>query len=494
MLDPTKAGQRWLSYTTPHEGLRDFLERADEVGELVHAEGVHWDLEMGALAEAFAHKRSDVRAFLVDEVPGYPKGFRVACGAINSSRRLALALGFPEPKSAMDVVRAYRDRMKTHAPLPPRVVKSGPILENVQRDDEIDLFKFPVPRLHEEDGGRYIGTDDIVVMRDPELNWINAATYRVQIHSKDSTGLWMSPGKQGYQIMQKYFRMGQPCPVLVSCGHDPLLHLAGSQDVQFGLSEYDYAGGHRGAPIDVILSELHGLPMPAHSEIVIEGSIHPGDVEAEGPFGEFTGYYASPQSKQPVIRVKRVYHRNNPILSIASPMRPPSDYSYARTIIKSGMIWDDVERAGISGVKGVWAHECAASRLFNVIAIKQAYAGHSKQAAMVAATCKSATYFGRFTVVVDEDVDPTDINDAIWAMSTRCDPVKDIDFIRDMWSSPLDPMIPHDHPSNAYLANRCVIDACRPYGRLKDYPKVARCTPETLAKVTAKFADLLNEA
>ena len=70
--------------------------------------------------------------------------------------------------------------------------------------------------------------------------------------------------------------------------------------------------------------------MPAHAEIVIEGSIHPGDVEAEGPFGEFTGYYASPQSKQPVIRVKRVYHRNNPILSIASPMRPPSDYSYVQ--------------------------------------------------------------------------------------------------------------------------------------------------------------------
>ena len=494
MLDSTQAGQRWLNYTTPHDGLRDFLERADEVGELVHAKGVHWDLEMGALAEAFAHKRSDVRAFVVDEIPGYPKGFRVACGALNSSRRLALALGFPEPKSAMDVVRAYRDRMKAHALIPPRVVKSGPILENVTRDGDIDLFKFPVPRLHEEDGGRYIGTDDIVVMRDPELNWINAGTYRVQIHGKDSTGLWMSPGKQGYQIMQKYFRMGQSCPVLVSCGHDPLLHLAGSQDVQFGQSEYDYAGGHRGAPIEVILSELHGLPMPAHAEIVIEGSIHPGDVQAEGPFGEFTGYYASPQSKQPVIRVERVYFRHDPILSIASPMRPPSDYSYARTIIKSGMIWDDVERAGISGVQGVWTHECAASRLFNVIAIKQAYAGHSKQAGMVAASCKSATYFGRFTVVVDDDVDPTDINDTIWAMSTRCDPVKDIDFIRDMWSSPLDPVIPHDPGAKAYLSNRTVIDACRPYGRLKDYPMVARCTPEALAKVTVKFAGLLEKA
>ena len=484
----------WMSHSTPHRDLREFIERCDQAGELVHATGVHWDLEMGALGEAFAHKRSDVRAFVVDEIPGFPKGFRVLCGATNSSRRLALTLGFPEPRSAIDVVRAYRDRMKEHRPIPPRVVKSGPVLENIQRDAEVDLFKFPVPRLHEEDGGRYIGTDDIVVMRDPEQNWFNAATYRVQIHSRNHTGIWMSPGKQGHQIMEKYFRMGKPCPVLVSCGHDPLLHLAGSQDVQYGLSEYDYAGGHRGQPLEIVLSELHGLPMPAHAEVVIEGGIHPGDTQAEGPFGEFTGYYASPQSVQPVIRVRRVYHRDDPILSIASPMRPPSDYSYSRTIIKSGMIWDDVERAGLSGVKGVWAHEAAASRLFNVIAIKQAYAGHSKQAAMLAATCKSSTYFGRFTVVVDEDVDPTDILDVIWAMSTRCDPVKDIDFIHDMWSSPLDPIIPHDYESKAYLANRCVIDACRPYARLNDFPKVAYASPEMLAMVKEKYADLLAKA
>jgi 4-hydroxy-3-polyprenylbenzoate decarboxylase len=486
---------RWRTYDSPHAGLRDFVDRADKAGEVVHAKGVHWNLEMGALAEAFAHKRSDVRAFLVDEVPGYPKGFRVLCGAANSSRRLALALGFPEPNSAMDVVHAYRDRMKVHAPIPPRMVNTGPVLENIQRDDEVDLYKFPVPLLHEEDGGRYIGTDDIVVMRDPEQGWVNAATYRVQIHDKNRTGLWMSPGKQGHRIMEKYFRMGRPCPVLVSCGHDPLLLLAGGQNIPYGLSEYDFAGGHRGAPIDVILSEVHGLPMPAHAEIVFEGEIHAGDVQAEGPFGEFTGYFASPQSPQPVIRVQRIYHRNDPILSIASPMRPPSDYSYSRCIINSAMIWDDVERAGISGVKGVWVHEPAASRLFNVIAIKQAYAGHAKQAGTIAATCKSAAYLGRFTVVVDDDVDPTDIHDVIWALSTRCDPVKDIDFIRDMWSSPLDPTIPHDRRPGEFVSNRAVMNACRPYARLKaDYPKVARASPDVLSKVKEKFADLLAQA
>jgi 4-hydroxy-3-polyprenylbenzoate decarboxylase len=114
--------RRWLTYDTPHVDLRDFIERADKAGELVHAKGVHWDLEMGALAEAVSHKRSEVRAVLIDEIPDYPQGYRVLCGGTNSSKRLALALGFPEPRSPMDVVRAYRDRMKVHQPIPPRVV------------------------------------------------------------------------------------------------------------------------------------------------------------------------------------------------------------------------------------------------------------------------------------------------------------------------------------------------------------------------------------
>ena len=153
-------------------------------------------------------------------------------------------------------------------------------------------------------------------------------------------------------------------------------------------------------------SELYGLPMPAHAEIVLEGEMVEGRTAREGPFGEFTGYYASSPSEQPVVHVKRVYHRHDPILSIASPMRPPSDFSFSKCVMKAGMIWDEVERAGLSGVAGVWCHEFGGARMFNVIAIKQAYPGHARQAGLLAAGCQSASYFGRFVVVVDEDVDP----------------------------------------------------------------------------------------
>ena len=121
--------------------------------------------------------------------------------------------------------QAYRDRIKDFELIPPQEYgdpKSAPIFDNIDRDDEVDLYKFPVPFFHEEDGGRYIGTGDLVIMKDTESDWVNHGTYRVQIHDKNTVGLWMSPGKHGTLIKEKYFAEGKDCPVLISVGHDPL--------------------------------------------------------------------------------------------------------------------------------------------------------------------------------------------------------------------------------------------------------------------------------
>ena len=488
-----EAAHKFNEYDRPHADLREFLERTERAGELLRVPNVDWNLEMGALVEAICHAKAEAPAILFENVPGYPANMRVLSGATNSSKRLALTLGFPVPTRPLDVVQSYRNRMKTHQPIPPKMVGSGPVLKNIDRDEQVDVLKFPVPMLHELDGGRYIGTDDLVIMRDPENDpenhWINAATYRSMVVSKNTVGLWMSPGKHGRQIREKYFRQGKSCPVLISCGHDPLLFLAGGNEIKFGLSEYDYAGGHRGVPFEVVNSELYGLPMPAHAEIVLEGEMRADETALEGPFGEFTGYYASSQSPQPLVHVKRVYYRNDPILTIASPMRPPSTFSFSKCVTKAGMIWDEVERAGLSGVTGVWCHEFGGARMFNVIAIKQAYAGHSRQAAMLAANCQSGSYLGRFVVVVDDDVDPTDLFDVMWAVCTRCDPAEDIEFIRRTWSGPLDPRIPKGTSHNS----RAILDACRPFERLKDFPAVAQSSPELRKKIEAKFAALLGK-
>jgi 4-hydroxy-3-polyprenylbenzoate decarboxylase len=486
MLAPGEA-RSFNAYDRPHADLREFLARVEGAGELLRIRGADWKLDMGTLAEIVYHKRPEPPALLFEDVPGFPAGMRLLSGATNSSKRLAITLGLPVPDNPLDVVRAYRDRMKSHRPVPPRIVAKGAVLENVDRDGDVDLWKFPVPLLHEHDGGRYIGTDDLVIMRDPEEHWINAATYRSMVQDKSHVSLWISPGKHGRQIREKYFRAGKPCPVLISCGHDPLLFLAGGNELKYGLSEYDYAGGHRGEPCEVVESELYGLPMPAAAEIVLEGVMVADKLAKEGPFGEFTGYYASSPSEQPVVRVQRVYYRNDPILGIASPMRPPSDFSFSKCVMKAGMIWDEVERAGLSGVTGVWCHEFGGARMFNVIAIKQAYPGHARQAGMQAASCQSGSYLGRFVVVVDEDIDPTDMFDVMWAVCTRCDPVEDIELIRRAWSGPLDPLLDRASSTNS----RAVIDACRPFERLKDFPMVARASAELREKISAKFADVL---
>ena len=478
----------WNAYDRPHADLREAIQRFEQAGELLRIRGAHWKLEMGALAE-IVYRGDNPPAILFEDIPGYAKGFRAISGSTNSAKRLAIMLGFPVPSHPLDVVRAYRDRMKAHKPIPPKVVKAGPILENILSGKEIDVLKFPAPLLHEHDGGRYIGTDDLVIMRDPELNWVNCGTYRSMVQGRDKVGLWISPGKHGRQIREKYWKQGKPCPVLISCGHDPLLFLAGGNEIRFGLSEYDYAAGHKGLPYDVIESELYRLPMPAHAEIVLEGVMHPGETMPEGPFGEFTGYYAGGKSEQPVVRVERIYHRDEPILGLACPMVPPSDFSYSKCVMKAGMIWDEVERAGLPGVKGVWVHEPGCARMFNVISIKQSYAGHARQAGHLAAACQSGSYLGRFVVVVDDDIDPSNLDQVLWAMCTRCDPVEDIDFMKQAWSGPLDPRLPKGRTWNS----RAIIDACRPYEMLGEFPPVVRTSAELREQVFRKFEEQLKK-
>ena len=314
-----------------------------------------------------------------------------------------------------------------------------------------------------------------------------AAPTGSQVHDKNTTGLWISPGKHGRLILDKYKARGEPCPVLICCGHDPLLFLAASNEVPYGTTEYEYAGGHRGQPIDVVNSEIHGLPMPADAEIVLEGEIITEETRPEGPFGEFTGYYASAVREEPIIRVRRVYHRNDPILTVAAPMRPPMDYMNAKSMMKSGMIWDEIEKAGLPGVTGVWIHW--ATRLILVISIKQMYPGHAKQAATLASSCHSGAYFGRYTIVDDDDIDVTDTFAVLWAMATRSDPIEDIDLFRRSWSTPLDPML----QTAPFHNSRAIIDACRPWGWKDEFPPVAEASPELKKKTLEKWGHVLKK-
>jgi UbiD family decarboxylase len=470
--------------------LRGWIKEAEALGELKKIDGADWDVEIGAVTELGHHRGEQSHALLFDHIKGYPEGYRVLSNTLNTTKRLAMTLHMDTNYTRLQFVKDIKKHITDLEYLKPEVVKDGPVMENVIEEKDIDMFKFPSPKWHELDGGRYIGTGSVDITVDPDEGWVNLGTYRVMVHDRNTLGFFISPGKQGRIMREKYFARGQSCKLAVSFGHDPLLYLAGGMEVPYGVSEYEWVGGLQGHPVQVIKGEYTGLPIPARSEIVAECEAVPGQNHDEGPFGEWTGYYASNMRPEPTMKVKRLYHRNNPIILGAPPTRPPCEFNYMRCFMRSALIWQELEKAGVPDVTGVWCHEAGGSRLLNIVSIKQRYPGHARQAGMVAAYCHAGAYLGRYTIVVDDDIDVTNTNDVLWAISTRSNPEIDIEIIRRSWSGALDPIIPM---AQRGLSSRAIIDACRPYEWLKDFPPVAESSPEVRRAAEEKWGKILAE-
>jgi UbiD family decarboxylase len=230
-------------------------------------------------------------------------------------------------------------------------------------------------------------------------------------------------------------------------------------------------GAVRGEPQRVIRGPVTGLPIPADAEIVVEGYASADELLPEGPFGEWTGYYGSDMRPEPVLHVEALYHRNEPILVGSPPGQPPDEQARYRSVLRSALLYDELLRVGIPDVAGAWQHEVGGSRLFTVVAIKQRYPGHARQTLHVAAQCRAGAYAGRYTIVVDDDIDPSNLEEVIWAVCTRSDPATSIDIIERSWSTPLDPRIPPERKAAGDFTNsRGLIDATRPWEWRDQYP------------------------
>lgn len=462
------------------DGLRSWLKEVGALGELREIEGADWDLEIGGIADLVT-EMGNSPAVLFDGIKGYPKGYRVLINSLGSTRRLGLSLGIPPDLAPLEFVKEWRKKSRGLKLIPPRVVKEGPVLENVRRGKDVDLFSFPAPRWFELDGGRYIGTGSVNITRDPEEGWVNLGTARVMVHDAKTVGFYIAPGRHGRIHREKAFAQGGPFKVAISLGHDPLIFLAGALEIPYGVCEYDFIGGILGRPVEVIEGELTGLPVPATAEIVLEGECIKGEERTEGPFGEWTGYYGSSARPEPVVKIQSVMYRDDPIiLGYARKWRAP---------LKAALVWDDLEKAGVPDIQGVWYHEAAgAAYLFLVVSVKQRYPGHARQAGIIATQCHAAAYLGRYTVVVDEDIDPSNLDEVLWAICTRSDPERDIEILRRCWSGPLDPIIPRERKG---LNSRAIIDATRPFEWLQEFPPVAKSSRELRERLLRRWGKLL---
>jgi len=477
-----------------YDDLREWIAEAEKLGELVRATGYSWEEDIGMAAELLQH---DARApvALFDEIPGYPRGFRVLTNFFGA-RRQNMTLGLPPDLSKIELSEAFLDEFQKICDVPLRceVVAGGPVMENIIEGDAVDVTRFPTPVWHDRDEGRrYIGTGSFNVTRDPDEGWINVGTYRVMIHDAKRLGFYISPGKHGRIHRDKYQAKGERMPVCIVIGGDPLNFLMACTELPYGRCEFEIAGAYRGRPQRVILGKHTGLPFPANAEIVIEGFVEPGNVLPEGPFGEWTGYYGSKMRGEPVLDVKAIYHRNDPILLGCPPQRPPEEQARYRAVMRSALLKQELQKAGLPDVTAAWCHEAGGSRQLTALSIRQRYPGHSRQAGQLAAMCRSVAYAGKYVVVVDDDVDVSNLEELMWAVCSRSDPATAIDFIHNTWSTPLDPSIPPEKKLKGDFTNsRAVIDACRPFYWKDQYPIVNMPLPETARRTKELFSWMLD--
>jgi UbiD family decarboxylase len=194
--------------TSAGNDLREFVEHLDRNGDLKTFHGADWNLEIGALTEIGAEKGGP--ALMFDNIKGYRAGFRVLTNFLQAQKRTARALGLPLELSGVELLKAWREKLRGFKPVPPRTVTDGPVLENVMEGDAVDLGAFPTPLWHAHDGGRFIGTGNACVTRDPDTGVINVGTYRCQIQGKNRISVKMNRGKHGRLTMHKYHAKGNP--------------------------------------------------------------------------------------------------------------------------------------------------------------------------------------------------------------------------------------------------------------------------------------------
>ncbi|HEY5900166.1 MAG TPA: UbiD family decarboxylase [Burkholderiales bacterium] len=480
--------------TRPIQDLREWLARVGDLGELVRvAQAVDRDEEMSAISYLVA-KQEPSPAVLFDCAKGFerdPIGARLLWNILGPSRkRIALTLEEPPETPTMELIRRVKDKLKRR--IAPREVPAAqaPVYEHTVTGSDIDLEKLPIPRHWPLDGGRYAGTGDVVITRDPDSGYLNLGTYRMMLQGKSQVGLYLSPGKDARLHITRAWQKGEPIHVAAAWGIDPLFMLVGSQTFPKNVSEYEFAGGIKGEAIPVVRGKATDLLLPANAELVIEGIIRPNSVKAEGPFGEFPGYYGRPEAGAPLVEVTALHYRSQPILTNALMADYPScEQSGFFSIIRSAKIWDDLDKLGIPGICGVYSHPAAAGGFgMTVISLEQRHAGHAAQALALAAQVPGGAYYTKWIIAVDEDIDPTDMNEVIWAMASRCNPVDDIDILRNTWSTWLDPT--QNPPEKRPYGSKALINACREHRHLPVFSRRTTLRRTMYDQVAARWREL----
>ena len=350
---------------------------------------------------------------------------------LTASRELCAGILGIEPRK---VASSYYERMKKK--LDPVVVapSEAPCKEVIEKEN-INLWKFPVTIHTDMDPGPYIGTGFVTTI-DPESGIDNIALQRMWVKSPARTGFWPAMGGHNWNNMQKWWTRGEDMPVAVWIGHHPTGLAGGQVRLGYPESHYPAMGGVMEEPVRMVPSETFGeqIMVPADAEIVIEGYVPVGVIEAEGPFGEYPGYIG-PQRPSPVIEVKCVTHREKAIyhdvgVGLADHLMMMGNFPI------EARIYDLVKQA-VPEVLNV--HVPLSGRRNHVyVQVRKTRPGMGREVILSALTADTRL---KHIIVVDEDIDVFNEQEVLWAIAYRSQWDKDVIVIPGMSTFPLDPSI-----------------------------------------------------
>lgn len=421
-----------------HTGLMDFrawINELERTGHLVKiADEIDPQTEAGAIMRLANERQSPAQWFT--NLKGAMPGSSLLGGPFATKERIATAFGLPPDTPHSVLTDVFADALHGKR-IKPVIVPTGSCQENVLLGDDVDLDLLPVAKLHPQDGGPYIGTLNIGVCKDFDTDWVNWGTYRGMKHDKKSTGLWLGPLNQGGQILKKYRAADKVMEYAMFFGGDPMHNIVASSSVPPGVSEVDVVGGIRGEPVNLVKCKTVDLYVPANAEIVLEGTVSPGDEKEEGPFGEYPGYVVSGTNARPVFRLTALTYRNNPILP-ATCLGVPVDDAVMWVLEVAASVKEALRAKGVP-IIDVAVPEFSGCHAV-VVSTKTPYAGIPQLISSISWADRNASYFP-YVIVVDEDIDPWNLGEVFHAMCTKCNPIRDIHIHPGYINSPLTPYI-----------------------------------------------------
>lgn len=440
----------------PFDDLRSFLAALDEHGQLLRiTEETAAEPDLAAAANAAGRIGEGAPALSFTNIAGYHRA-SVVMNTLGSWPNHAVAMGLDPTTSTKDQIAEFIRRWEAF-PVAPQRREDAPWRENAVEGAEINLFELlPLFRLNDGDGGYYLDKA-AVVSRDPRdkehFGKQNVGIYRMQVKGPRRLGIQPSPMHDLALHLTAAEERGEDLPVAITLGNDPVITIMAATPLAYDQSEYEMAGALRQAPYPITTAPLTGLDVPWGSEVVIEGVIESRVRELEGPFGEFTGHYSGGRS-MPVIRVDRVSHRTDLIYESLYLGMPWTEVDYLVGPATCVPIYQQLKAdfPEVQAVNAMYTHG-----LLAIISTKKRYGGFAKAVGVRAMTTPHGLGFLKMVIVVDEDVDPFNLPQVLWALSTKFNAAGDLVHLPNMCVVPLDP-----GSSPAGITDKVVLDATTP--------------------------------